>query len=42
VAGLVWHLATPPETENPPAAASRNLDVTLGSNTIGLALAGGF
>jgi hypothetical protein len=42
VGGLVWYLATPRETETAPTAARRSLDVTLGSNAVGLSLAGGF
>jgi len=40
--GLVWHLATPGESESRPAAASRSIGMTLGSNSVGLSLAGGF
>jgi hypothetical protein len=40
--GLVWHLATPAEGDSPPAAASRNIGMTLGSNSVALSLAGGF
>ena len=40
--GLVWHLATPGEAEHPPSAAGQNIGMTLGSNSVGLSLAGGF